>query len=295
RQQVLCLTRTHAGHGDHHVYHGNRDLWLFLARGAHQPDCSYRKRRERHQRREPRADESLCYSSCDAHLQFLSLLEVADAAAPVGTITSSPARSPAVTSTRSPDDAPRRAQRSSSPFEVRSVTPERSPWRMTAFTGTTSALREPAGSSSVAALPARKSRVEAPVTGFGTSAFTRYRFPPSAGTTPSTVACTLRPSIRVVIDCPRLTPRTAPGAAVADMRSCDASCRLTSGAPGAANAPASTKRRVTVPANGARMVAYAAAAPSSPAAARAASSPAAARASPVSTASSCAFVAALSS
>src|SRR5690606_3283361 len=220
RQQVLCLTRTHAGHGDHHVYHGNRDLWLFLARGAHQPDCSYRKRRERHQRREPRADESLCYSSCDAHLQFLSLLEVADAAAPVGTITSSPARSPAVTSTRSPDDAPRRTQRSSSPFGVRSVTPVRSPWRMTAFTGTTSALREPAGNSSVAALPARKSRVEAPVTGFGTSAFTRYRFPPSAGTTPSTVACTLRPSIRVVIDCPRLTPRTAPGAAVADMRSC---------------------------------------------------------------------------
>ena len=74
----------------------------------------------------------------------------------------------------------------------------------------------------------------------------------------------------------------------------EASSTVTSGAPGAAKAPGSTKRRVTMPAKGARTSAYDAVAASSAAIARAVETAASRRASPVSAWSSCALVAALS-
>jgi hypothetical protein len=59
------------------------------------------------------------------------------------------------------------------------------------------------------------------------------------------------PSMRASTASPLASCRAASGATVTRTRSCDASCTDTSGAPGAAKAPGSTKRRVTMPAKGA--------------------------------------------
>ncbi len=97
-----------------------------------------------------------------------------------------------------------------------------------------------------------------------------------------------------VTGAPALRPRTASGAALTVTRNALASSTLTSGAPGAAKEPGSTKRRVTTPAKGARTSAYEAVAASSAAMALALATAAVARARPVSAWSSCALVAALS-